>query len=881
MMSSQRGSRFTNQNQANSHNNYGSRYRQNAEYQRSTTPQSQYGSQNDVEKGRKESFLSDSTYPSPPGSCTSNAPSFKPWETFPRSDYPLEIKNLMAYHYHVGIHYESKTCIDKSKKKLTTEKTSPIGRQLCYYIIKEFTKINQNFGNNKIKIVYDNLHTLLSNVEFDDINGTMLKKDLPDEIKRYFPEDAAITVEIQKHRYMPKINLDDLNQYKPEKILLFEDRTVLRSLEIIVFQGLINSGKYFVVNGKLYQKTGAEAKPGYCTKINVCKGIRMLKLETTDSNGNQIKKWKPALIVNCQKALFYAPGKFSDLVSHFLENCSGDVKKGYHEAEDAFRGLKLLSLGKPNVILQFVKFTSTSDGLKIKDDKTGETIKMSPVVMCKCNDNNDYPLESLEVLPNQYIETISIYNDIDQATIETVHGNVLADLKEMVFNNKILKAYGIIFLTEITQKLSRQPLYLEFSHFEIPQMMLGNNQRIFAQDHGSFFIGLNSGPQYNHPATVKDWVILCPNDVKSDKQMDKLIENLKNLGIVDEPNKKNCPGFWFKKFERLYKRFQEAEISYVLVIDKKNTPRSRGILNLMESLYKIPTQQIPLEIFKNLYDKNFTLSKILHEFNVKNGGINYIPNFSNMPRNMDLNTGNVFVIAYGKPEKIDETENLSIVGFSANFGENPWKFIDDYFYQENQEMVNLEELEVRTQNMLKMIKDQRGMMPKIIAVFRYGFPAHDFGRIFTKEISAIENGCKNFDKNYNPKFVTSVTSDCSYNLQTDKFVDEKVIPMKYLKRYMTYDKTTNNTAKFVNNYVFRNDSNKFDARLFLYSLCYGHQVQATSTFYRTALPMPIHNVGEMTKKGAKVYETLKKVQRGHVLRIDGKIDYIGLSNLLG
>uniref|UniRef100_A0AC34PWX7 Piwi domain-containing protein n=1 Tax=Panagrolaimus sp. JU765 TaxID=591449 RepID=A0AC34PWX7_9BILA len=840
MMSVKRGS-SQNNGYGNSGNNNGSRRNTDNEYPRPITPQSKHGSQSSPGRGRKESYasLTGSACPSPPASYASNTSYIdkkgKPWETFPRFDprmdywinkdfeYPLELNNFLVYRYQVEIHCVSKTCTNNKKTNnkntnninITTEKTGSVGRQLCYYIIKEFIK--QNFPDGKIQIVYDNLYTLLSNVEFDDINGMILKKHLPDEIKRYFPEDAAITVKIKKHQCMPKINLDDLNQYKAEESLLFENRTVLRSLEIIVFQGLIDSRKYLAINGKLYQETGTEFEPGYCTKIGVCKGIRMLGMETTDSNGNLIKKWKPTLIVNCRKFPFYEPGKFSDLVFYFLQNYHGDEKKRYHEAERAFQGLKLSPFDKPNVILQFKKFTSTF--AKSKE--------------CKCDDNNEYLLESLEVLPNQYVNEFpydDIYDNSDQAKIQTVYENVLADLKTMVFNSKILKSYGISFMAEVTQ---------------------------------------NSSP---------------PNIVEFNKKVKKLMKNLKNFGIVlEEPSKENCPRFWFENFEQFYKRCQEANISYVLVIDKQNTSKSRGLINLMESLYKIPTQQIPLEIFEKLFckDQNFKLARVLREFNVKNGGINYIPKFSNMPDNLNLETRNIFVIAYGKPEKIEETENLSIVGFSANFGENPWKFNVGYFYQDNQEMVNLHELEAKTENMLKMIKNEHDIMPKTIVVFRYGFPADDFGRIFTKEISAIETGCKNFDENYNPKFVTAVTSECSYNLQTGTFVNEKVVQMEYSNHYMTYDKTTNNTANFVNNFVFRNDSDNFDDRLFLYSLCYGHQVQATSTFYRTALPMPIYNVGEMTKKGAEVYETLKAVQCDLIPKFDGKIDYKQLSNLLG
>uniref|UniRef100_A0AC34R2C4 Uncharacterized protein n=1 Tax=Panagrolaimus sp. JU765 TaxID=591449 RepID=A0AC34R2C4_9BILA len=219
--------------------------------------------------------------------------------------------------------------------------------------------ITQNFGNSSIKISYDNRRTLLSSHPFHTVYEQFSKNDLPENVSTSFGGNGTITVKIYQNTTMPTIDLNDLEQYQAEELLLNEDRTLRQMLEIILSQNAVDSGNYDVVRrSELYRKHENKIGYGLCTRVGSSKGVRIIETETKKPNGEVMKEIKPALVIDFKKSPFYCSGKFIDLVTEFLNGYRGNEEEAYREAEKVFKNIRLTPIYQKNRVLQFTKFTS-------------------------------------------------------------------------------------------------------------------------------------------------------------------------------------------------------------------------------------------------------------------------------------------------------------------------------------------------------------------------------------------------------------------------------------------------------------------------------------------------------------------------------------------
>lgn len=80
---------------------------------------------------------------------------------------------------------------------------------------------------------------------------------------------------------------------------------------------------------------------------------------------------------------------------------------------------------------------------------------------------------------------------------------------------------------------------------------------------------------------------------------------------------------WKEFFE---KHVQDANFEYIMLIDNKYDD-THGLLKFFEVFYKIPTQQVTLEIARQVIGikRRQTLENIINKFNCKHFGTNYEP----------------------------------------------------------------------------------------------------------------------------------------------------------------------------------------------------------------------------------------------------------------
>ena len=465
----------------------------------------------------------------------------------------------------------------------------------------------------------------------------------------------------------------------------------------------------------------------------------------------------------------------------------------------------------------------------------------------------------------------------------------MKEVHDMNFNNDITKAFGIVVDTEPSVAT-----VLRFDRPEKPKIRIGGGQIINPDDDGRFNIGRGV---YYTPARIEKWVVLFPSGI--DGQMikqfiDKLETEAKNRGITfqfpPKPDRfgKDSRDLKFVDWNKKFEEYKKNDVQYVMYVDKKSDLFSHKMLKLVESLYKIITQHVTEEIVKKvvLQNQNVTLGNVLLKFNIKNGGTNYVPQFSGAAKRLDINTGNVLVIGYDvshptgispreREQRLEEgfeseTKDPSIVGITTNCGPEPSGFVGDFFYQATRKE-SLSEIELRTRikDMLTRIqKNRKGKLPEVIVVLRDGVSEGQFKMACEEELPALKRGCFEFKQDYKPKFIFIITTKRHHkrffegeggtfdNPMAGSFIDNKVVRPDCIEFFMASHKAIKGTAKFVQVSVVDNELNatKDELKQFLHSLCYGHQIVTSPT----SLPTPIYIADELATRGSEIYRALKE-----------------------
>ncbi|KAE9551210.1 hypothetical protein FO519_005577 [Halicephalobus sp. NKZ332] len=862
--------------------------------------------------------------------------------------FPINVvPGSFAYRYDVEIlHQKTNPKDGETMDRLIKEQGDMRTRQLCYAILSVVMEQTENFGNKNIQVVYDNQTTMYVSSRFSPVHTTIVKDDLPDEIANLISGNSTITINITPNEKMDKVDLSDYSQYESRELLLDEDQTVRQVLEMILSQGAVDGGHYTMFkNGQLYRNETNLLERGFCTRVGTQKGVRMIDIEEKNKKGEIVKSIKPALVIDFKKSPFYCNGNFLTNVLDFIRNSRGG--NDWAEAEKAFKGLKVSPVYQKNRVLRFSNFTKqlvsemsiTMDEGKMSlvdfyTKKKHYPIKEPNFPAATCGRMGDFPLEVLTILPDQRVDLQFIppyirdrVHQLNAVEPQQRYDIIMDEVHNLNFNNGITSGFGISLEFEPVKAT-----VLRFDRPEKPKIKVGGGRIIEPDEEGRFNLGRGT---FYSPAKIDKLIVLFPGEL--DGQMikefvERFVNEAKNRGITfqfpPKPDRSNTNSRklrfsdWSEKFEK----YKEDGVQCVMFIDKKSDESSHKMLKLVESHHKIITQHVTEEVVRKVVEKNqnITLNNILLKFNVKNGGINYVPQFSASARRLDINTGNILVIGYDvshptgtsfreREERAEqgfdsETKDPSVVGITVNSAKEPSIFVGDFFYQATRkESLDREELRKRTKNILTKIAQNR-KLPEVFVILRDGISEGQFKMACEEELPAIQKGCFDFNQSYKPKFLFIITTKRHHkrffegengefsNPMAGSFVDNKVVRPDCIEFFMACHKAIKGTAKFVQVSVVRNDPDfkSDEIKHFLHSLCYGHQIVTSPT----SLPTPIYIADELATRGSEIYNALKEdspnfipwkkteiekrnVETGALEKIIvEEINYLGLTHML-
>uniref|UniRef100_A0AC34QD14 Uncharacterized protein n=1 Tax=Panagrolaimus sp. JU765 TaxID=591449 RepID=A0AC34QD14_9BILA len=192
----------------------------------------------------------------------------------------------------------------------------------------------------------------------------------------------------------------------------------------------------------------------------------------------------------------------------------------------------------------------------------------------------------MQFIPSYIRDNVHRQNAVDP---QVRYNNIMDEVHHLNFNNEVTKAFGISLNLEPVEKAT----VLQFDRPDKPKILLGGGKIINPQDDGRFNIGFG---RYYRPATIEKWAVLFPSNAPGEEIkafVDKFTKAAEDRGIQFKSQAKPTQfrGTRFADLRHIFEGFQKEKIHYVLMVDRKSNVASHGILKLVESLYKIVTQQ--------------------------------------------------------------------------------------------------------------------------------------------------------------------------------------------------------------------------------------------------------------------------------------------------
>uniref|UniRef100_A0A914XRU6 Protein argonaute N-terminal domain-containing protein n=1 Tax=Panagrolaimus superbus TaxID=310955 RepID=A0A914XRU6_9BILA len=385
----------------------------------------------------------------------------------------------LAHQYDVDMVFGRPEAIDdenaKGVKKLT-KCNDDFHKEICRHILESLEALEG------ITPAYDERAIMWTNKPLkQDINLTVPQPDLDEFLQESLKDpEAVLRILISKTK---TINLSEFTSVRTNA---GEDRTWRTVPEMILSENPITRKENPYVSigaGQLFETNSNPFDRGLVYRDGNRKGVQIVK------DGSN----KPHLSLSldfCRKVFFPNNLKFIDLVRSFMAG-----GQNYKEAEALFRKIKLCPIYNRSRILTFKKFSDkTFRQLKQNDGRPLEeyyrTTLNCPLqhlderAANMSNGHGDFPLELLEVLPNQPVPVLRMPETLKEKALELNRlkpherlSLIQRQFNKLALNNAVTTAFGL--------KISPRMAECDFQRLPRMKMILHQNT-VECNDQGSF-----------------------------------------------------------------------------------------------------------------------------------------------------------------------------------------------------------------------------------------------------------------------------------------------------------------------------------------------------------------------------------------------------------
>uniref|UniRef100_A0A914QUH7 Piwi domain-containing protein n=1 Tax=Panagrolaimus davidi TaxID=227884 RepID=A0A914QUH7_9BILA len=459
---------------------------------------------------------------------------------------------------------------------------------------------------------------------------------------------------------------------------------------------------------------------------------------------------------------------------------------------------------------------------------------------------------------------------------------IIQQIHRLNLNNHITHAFGI----DINQEMLRGKIEI----FPPINTVGANDIQLAPLPNGAFQLN----PQNYFKRSNLDKVIVLSSRINFQKCL-RPITTIIQLATCKKRN-----DIEFKEFD-LFSTNIDAWVNCVESIKSENNEKvililaidgpydAHFFLKYSESQTGLQTQQI---MTPTLVDGDFnTQRNICHKINVKMGGLNLIVKFGKNVPNLDINTGDILVIAIDichatGDNYIGKTTEPSTVGISSNYIQ-PQEFQNFFFYTKTRnEVIDKDVLFPYIQKLLMEACKNRKI--EKIVILRDGVDEGRFSRVIGEEVAAIKSAA--IQVGINAKFVVFVINK---KTNTRHFMKEnnRVVSLpprsfinwgcryKFVQFYCSPHRSISGTAisSLITVVLDEIGISKLESQVFILGLTYLHQIVNKPI----SIPSPVYQADEIAHRGQMLFRTLKKYKPENIrYHENGEINFEALTEFL-
>uniref|UniRef100_A0A915CUS1 Piwi domain-containing protein n=1 Tax=Ditylenchus dipsaci TaxID=166011 RepID=A0A915CUS1_9BILA len=750
--------------------------------------------------------------------------------------------------------------LDKSLTKAGADDgQKSLYRRLCADLMSNLYSRTENFrtsGAQTTLYVYDSRKNMFTN--------------RPINLEHETYEESPVRISICKSEAY-ELDLCDVRPSLCSDVSLQADRSLRTFLELLTSQSFLNAGTHDIIGlGKIFERKPLKhLQEGIVTHQGMAKGVRII-----ENSGNPI----PALVLDVKTCAFFNSVSFDRTIQEMLPRVDTWTKNSFADQIGGhlrvyFSACQSACAGSDGKQMKFTDFFKSKYNVTIQNQNW-------PAVRAEGSRDAVFPIQCISIMPNQRVPSRRC------PTSSLV--NCLAAIQQT-----LMCVLAILTIKFVDGHWSLWRLPQTFGERKIVPAIQGKFDERFYKF-------------YSPGGNIKRWLIACSRVVEQDIRRFgssiKVAADKKGMRLP-EPDYRTIE---LNDLQDQFKWISEKEYEFVMYIDSKRA-KSHDLLKLMESQYKIPTQQITAEVLSKA--GGATYGNIVNKINMKLSGLNYVPRIEKLAQKFELSSGKFLVIGYDVSHPTQSTahekfkirekgvdfESLepSVVGICANYAKEPHNFVGDFFYQPaRKEAVDPEALRSRMRWILSKLRENRpgDRFPPVIFVVRDGLSEGQFPMAVTKELPALKAGCRDVNPSYSPKFVFVIVTkrhnkrffakdqNNVVNTAPGSVIDRIVVRPDVPEFFMQSHRPLKGTAKIpqyalaVNEIAISTD----EVQAFLNALCHSHQIVNSAI----SIPAPVYQAHELAKRGRANY-ILYKQQCPAIIPKNGEmIDYDALTTLL-
>lgn len=379
------------------------------------------------------------------------------------------------------------------------------------------------------------------------------------------------------------------------------------------------------------------------------------------------------------------------------------------------------------------------------------------------------------------------------------------------------------------------------------------------------------------PASLTAWAVVFDENTTLESAVTAVVKQMRQMGMtVSEPQTMLISG---GKLRPIFESAAKKKLQLLWFITK-NGDEYHPKMKSLEQEFDILTQDTRFKTCENIYKQTNTRKNLVQKINVKLGGINYNVESDELSKE-------TLIIGFETSQRGGDGDAPIAIGYSANTSQDHITFTGGYIIVERKGDLYGSIIKSVVLRSLKEMLKNRGVKPKIIAVYFSGVTEGQYGLINELYDAQIKSACMEMGDDCKPEIAVIAATRIHNtrlfkqdqnqigNLEAGTIVDEVIVnPLinEWYAASSTARKGTSKAAKYcLVSYSAKEQKKLSHFENLTNTLCFDHQIVCQPTSY----PSPLFIAGRMASRGSMILSEKRAIYT------NGEFDFERTNSALG